>query len=73
MTDMRCTNIPSHQHPPCEVTYLSDNPGAYRYHCLKLPCGSDKCAGEKRTWITTSVGMAESEGLTRFERCFTEQ
>ena len=73
---MHCTNIPPHDHPPCDVTYSLGNLdggtgwGAYRYHCVELPCGSNRRAGKKRKWITGSVDVAEREEFTPCERCF---
>lgn len=73
---MRCTNIPSHKHPPWDVTYSVDNLddgsgwGAYAYHCVKLPCGCDRRAGEKREWIIRSVEVAERDGFEPCKLCF---
>jgi len=73
---MRCTNRPPHDHPPCDVTYSADNFGgdtgwgAYRYHCVELPCNCDKRDGKKRKWITKSVKIAEDNGFTPCTFCF---
>ena len=73
---LRCTNIPPHKHPPWNVTYSVDNLddgsgwGAYAYHCVKLPCGCDRRAGEKREWIIGSVEVAERDGFAPCKLCF---
>ena len=75
MTDYWCTHIPPHRHPPWDVTYSVDNHdegtgwGAYSYHCLKIPCGSNRRAGEKRKWIKGSVAQAELAGFKHCKRC----
>ena len=66
---MRCTNIPSHEHPPDVVTYSPDNPSATKYHCLDLPCGA-KPENTPYTWITTSVAKAHRLLYTRCRKCF---
>ena len=67
--DMRCTHIPSHEHPPDVVTYSPDNPSATKYHCPDLPCGA-KPENTPYTWITTSVAKAHRQLYTRCRKCF---
>ena len=41
---MRCTNFPSHEHPPHAVTYSQDSRSATKYHCPDVPAARSMTA-----------------------------